>query len=118
MFARINDHKFKVKPVFTPKEIQKGMMNRKFDDSFDGMLFFMNDEDLHCFWMKNCIISLDIVFISDDEITKIHHSCPPCNSDDCKNYCGYGDKVLELPSGTCKKKGISVGDKKIGRAHV
>jgi uncharacterized membrane protein (UPF0127 family) len=48
--------------------------------------------------------------ISDNTITEIHHQCPPCESEDCESYCGEGDVVLELPSGTCKKLGIQIGD--------
>jgi uncharacterized membrane protein (UPF0127 family) len=110
MLVKVNDHKFKVTPVFTPKQIQKGMMNRKFDDSFEGMLFFMNNEDLHCFWMKNCLEFLDIVFIKDNTIARIYNNCPPCKTRECKNYCGEGNFVLELPGLTCQKLDIKEGD--------
>jgi uncharacterized membrane protein (UPF0127 family) len=58
----INNNIFKVIPLFTSKDIQQGMMRKKFDGSFDGMLFFM-DKGPHSFWMKNCLVSLDIIFI-------------------------------------------------------
>ena len=69
----------------------------------------MSDGD-HCFWMKNCIIHLDIIFISDNVITKIHHDCPPCETKDCENYCGDGDMILEIKGGSCKRYGIEEGD--------
>ena len=37
----INDNILKVKVSATPDSISKGMMGKKFDKSFDGMLFFM-----------------------------------------------------------------------------
>lgn len=110
MFVKINTQKIKIKSVITPKQISKGMMGKKFDDSFEGMLFFMNDYDNHCFWMKNCITSLDIVFIEDDTITKIYKNCDPCNEDECKHYCGYGNFVLELDGGYCDRNNIEEGD--------
>jgi len=55
MLININSETFKVKPVFTEKDTSKGMMGRKFDSSFNGMLFMMGSGQ-HCFWMKNCII--------------------------------------------------------------
>ena len=60
--------------------------------------------------MKNCIVHLDIIYINENKIVKIHHNCKPCYDDDCDSYEGYGDLVLELPGGSCKKYGISDGD--------
>jgi hypothetical protein len=75
------------------------------------MLFFQGDGD-HCFWMKNCIIPLDIIFIKDNLITKIHHNCPPCETEDCEErYCGEGNLVLEIAGGDSNKNGIKEGDK-------
>jgi uncharacterized membrane protein (UPF0127 family) len=109
MILKINDNKFKVKTMITKKDTQKGMMGRDFDSTFNGMLFLM-DQGHHGFWMKNCIIPLDIIFINGNEITKIHHNCPPCETKDCPSYVGEGDTILELKGGTCKKLGIKDGD--------
>ena len=58
----INNNLFNVKCMITKKDTEMGMMGKTFDNSFDGMLFMMGDGD-HSFWMKNCIIPLDIIFI-------------------------------------------------------
>ena len=68
MNLTINKNKFKVKTVMSSKDTSEGMMNKKFDNTFNGMLFIMS-EGQHCFWMKNCITNLDIIFIEDDVIT-------------------------------------------------
>lgn len=109
MRLSINGNKFKVKIAKSPKETQRGMMGRDFDETFNGMLFLM-DEGQHCFWMKNCIIPLDIIFIEGNVITKIHHNCKPCLSEECKNYCGTGETILELRGKTCRKLDIREGD--------
>lgn len=109
MRIKINKNKFTVKVARGEKQTSKGMMGQKFDSSFDGMLFDMGYGD-HCFWMKNCIINLDIIFIDNGEISEIHHNCPPCVTSQCKNYCGFGDLVLELEGGSCKKLKIVEGD--------
>jgi uncharacterized membrane protein (UPF0127 family) len=109
MFVKIGKNQFNVKTLVTPKEQRIGMMRKKFDDSFDGMLFLMGGDD-QCFWMKNCIIPLDILIIRNNVIVNIHHDCPPCNDDDCPSYCGNGNIVLELEGGTCEELGIEPGD--------
>lgn len=109
MKLEINNNLFDVKTLLTPKDIQKGMMGKKFD-GFDGMLFFMKNEP-HSFWMKNCVVHLDIIYISADIITKIHHNCKPCVTKECDHFKGSGDLVLELPGNTCNQYKIKQGDK-------
>ncbi|MDB0072931.1 DUF192 domain-containing protein [bacterium] len=105
----INNYGFNIKIVDKPTDIQKGMMGKKFDSTFSGMLFLMGGNE-HCFWMKNCIIPLDIIFIKNKVITKIHKDCKPCKTEDCGNFCGEGNIVLELPSGSCDKMNFKVGN--------
>ena len=109
MKININDLSLNAKLAISREEKEKGMMNKRFDDTFNAMLFIM-DTPRSCFWMKNCIISLDIIMIQDNVITKIHHNCPPCKTKECKNYCGEGDMILELQGGTCKELNIKIGD--------
>lgn len=109
MKVRINDNYFNVKVLVDKKSQSIGMMGKKFDSTFEGLLFLM-DTDKQCFWMKNCIIALDIIMIKKDVIVNIHHNCPPCNEEPCPSYCGNGNIVLELEGGTCENLGIEPGD--------
>jgi uncharacterized membrane protein (UPF0127 family) len=109
MIIDINSSKFKVKIAATRDAIQNGMMKKRFNKDFDGMLFLMGSGD-HSFWMRNCIVPLDIIFIDGNEITKIHSNCEPCHEKNCQNYEGFGDLVLELEGGTCESLGIEEGD--------
>jgi len=45
MFLTINNNIFDVKCLLTQKDIEEGMMNKKFNGDFDGLLFFMDDRD-------------------------------------------------------------------------
>jgi uncharacterized membrane protein (UPF0127 family) len=63
-----------------------------------------------CFWMKNCIIPLDIIMIKNNVIVNIHSDCPPCTDEDCPSYCGMGNIVLELKGGSCERLNIQPGD--------
>lgn len=85
------------------------MMGRKFDESFDCLLFIMGGKN-QSFWMKNCIIPLDIIMIHNNTITKIHHDCLPCEDDFCPTYKGPGNIVMELRGGSCEELGIEEGD--------
>jgi len=110
MNVRINKNIFKVKTLIDKKSQSIGMMGKKFDKNFEGLLFLMEGKR-QCFWMKNCIIPLDIIIIKNNHIARIHHNCPPCTTKECGHFCGQGNIVLELPAGTCEKLGIQKGDK-------
>ena len=112
---KINKHIFHTKIVKNKKDVIKGMMGSKFDGAFKAMLFispFAHPNQPHYFWMKNCIIPLDIIFIQNGKISGIQHNCPPChlaNSVNCPRYYGVGELVLEVEGGTCKALNIKKG---------
>lgn len=106
----IKDKTFNVKLAKTEEELKTGMAFQTFNENFNGMLFMLKNER-HCFWMKNCIIPLDIIFIKNKKITKIYHNCQPCIDGNCDNLCGYGDMVLEIAAGTCEKYNITEASK-------
>ena len=109
MNVKIGKNIFSVKTLIDKKSQSIGMMGKKFSSDKEGLLFLMKG-DKQCFWMKNCIIPLDIIMISNNVINKIHHNCPPCNEGNCPSYCGNGNIVLELSGGSCEKFGIDEGD--------
>jgi uncharacterized membrane protein (UPF0127 family) len=109
MKVKINQNIFKIKALVDKKSQAIGMMGKKFDKTFNGLLFLMGKKK-QCFWMKNCIIPLDIIIIKNNVIVNIHHDCPPCQSEDCPSYCGNGNIVLELAGGSCERLKIQPGD--------
>ena len=110
--AHISNLEFKTKVLKTPNETRLGMMGKRFNGAFDALLFVMNRTE-SAFWMKNCIVPLDVVFINNGIITKIHHNCPPCTAtttaEECVTYPGIGNLVMELPGGECKRLRIRAG---------
>lgn len=109
MRIKINNKIFKTKLAVTKNERARGMSKKRFTDEYDSMLFIQNDGN-HCFWMNECIIPLDIIFIKNNTITKIHHNCQPCIGDECKSLCGQGEMVLEIEGGSCDKYDIKEGN--------
>lgn len=106
--VRIGDTTYKAEYLSEPHDIQKGMMGREF---LDGCMVFKMGMGHHSFWMKNCLIPLDIVFVNKGTISRIHHNCPPVQSGilNPPKYTGIGDHVIEFPGGTCSK--FKVGDR-------
>jgi len=86
-----------VEVMSTPNATSTGMMGRENLDG--GMLFVFPEVSERSFWMKDCLISLDIIFIINNKVTKVHRNCPPCYENKCESYYGVGDKVLEVSSG-------------------
>jgi uncharacterized membrane protein (UPF0127 family) len=92
----------------TPNKRNQGMMGRK--NLQGGMLFIFPHIQELSFWMKNCLISLDIIFIIDNNITHIERNALPCTYTHCPHYVGIGNKVVELPAGMVEKMGVEKGD--------
>jgi uncharacterized membrane protein (UPF0127 family) len=107
MSVIINGLKFPAEYMSKPEEIEKGMMDR---DTLDGCMVFKLNKGHHSFWMKNCKIALDIVFVHNNRISKIHPNCPPAepHSMNPPRYTGIGDHVIEFPAGIASK--FKVGD--------
>ncbi len=108
MKAIINNQEIPLQIMFTPHSRGVGMMGKNKLDG--GMLFPFGEIGERSFWMKNCIIPLDILFISGNKINHISRNCPPCEEKYCPSYQGVGDKVLELNGGYCDTNGIKEGD--------
>lgn len=56
----------RVEVVATPPLIQKGLMFRQHLPEDAGMLFLMEEESVHTFYMRNTLIPLDMIFIGGD----------------------------------------------------
>lgn len=106
--VKLKDKVLTSKVCVTPQQIEEGMMGKTFSD-FQSMVFLMNKLS-HSFWMKDCVIPLDILFIKNNVVNKIHRDCPPCSGEDCESYTGIGNIILELPGGYCKENSILEGD--------
>ena len=97
----------------TLEERKLGLMHRESLDENKGMLFIFEDELPRTFWMKNTLIPLDIIFISEDlEIINIKQA-EPCINDHCRVYSSEGNAkyVLEVNRGFSERNGINSGNK-------
>lgn len=108
MCVIINNQKFPAEYLSTPEELSHGMMGR---DKLDGCMVFKMGRGHHSFWMKDTLIPLDIVFVLNNRISRIHQNCPVPDSHQMTlpRYTGIGDHVIEFPGGTSSN--WKVGDK-------
>lgn len=89
---------------------QQGLMHRKSMDENRGMLFIFPIAQEHAFWMKNTLISLDIIFTDKDKkIIKIHKSTTPHSTKSLPSGSPTMF-VVEVNAGYTDKYGVSEGD--------
>ncbi|MCS6854120.1 MAG: DUF192 domain-containing protein, partial [Elioraea sp.] len=104
-------HVFRVEVARTPDQQTVGLMFRESVPEDGGMLFDWGSPRESSMWMKNTLVSLDMLFIAADG--RIHriaertvpHSLAPISSR------GPVRATLELAAGTAERLGIRVGDR-------
>jgi hypothetical protein len=110
-------HRFMAEVARTPQEKGRGLMYRQSLDK-DRCMFFLYDEDSpHQIWMKNCLISLDVVWVdAEGRVVDLQENVPPCSplkGDDCPVYGAMIDSrhFVEFPVGTLRRLGLHKGDR-------
>lgn len=99
----------------TQQEQSTGLMYRTQLAANRGMLFVFSPPRPVSFWMKNTLIPLDMVFVSNGVVKHIIAKVPPCQTSSCP---GYGpdpkieiDSVIELSSGRAAELRLKIGDR-------
>lgn len=106
--------KFTVEVADTPQKRAEGLMFREnIPDDF-GMLFIFESEDYQSFWMKNCKVSLDIIYLNGGkEIVDMYINVPPCKEEPCASYPSRerAQYVLELRGKRALELKLKNGDR-------
>ena len=111
--AQISGQIINLEVAKTPKEQAMGLMYRTELPDDQGMLFSFDPPRKVNFWMKNCKISLDMIFIRFGIVKAIALDVPPCLADPCPVY-GSGvrvDQVIEVRGGRIRELDLRVGDR-------
>lgn len=109
----IGPEKFVVEISDTMEKQRLGLMYRQFIPDNYGMLFVYHHEEFRGFWMKNCLVNLDIIYLDrNKQIINIHTAVPPCKNDPCKTYASErpAQYVLELRANRSKELNLKPGD--------
>jgi uncharacterized membrane protein (UPF0127 family) len=108
-----NGTKVSVEVADTDGARARGLMFRETLAPDRGMLFLFEKPGLHPFWMKNTLISLDILWLDGSgAIVSIAHAVPPCTGERCPYYSPDKEAcaVVEVTSGFTKHHHVNVGD--------
>ncbi|OCR01342.1 hypothetical protein BCD67_12395 [Oscillatoriales cyanobacterium USR001] len=111
--AKIGGKLINLEVTKTPQEQAMGLMYRTSLADDRGMLFSFSPAQTVAFWMKNCKISLDMIFLHNGVVKTIAANSPPCNAEPCPTYSSKTsvDQVIELRGGRAAQLGIKVGDR-------
>lgn len=109
----------------TPSTRQRGLMFRQTLGPNEGMVFLFERPGSYPFWMQNCLIAIDIIWLDPDfRVLSIAHAASPCRLPDCAPPCGSPECptyphdgqalfVIEVASGFAKQHGLQKGDRVI-----
>lgn len=109
----IGSEKFVVEIADTFEKHRTGLMFRQSIPDDFGMLFVHNREEYRSYWMKNCLVNLDIIYLDKNkQIINIHIAAPPCKMEPCKGYPSErpAQYVLELRANRAKELNLKPGD--------
>jgi uncharacterized membrane protein (UPF0127 family) len=111
----------------TEAKWQRGLMFRTSLEPYQGMLFVYHTPASYPIWMRNCLFSMDIIWLDEEaRVLSIAASVPPCRLDDCtppcnSNVCpeytheGMAKYVVEVAAGFAETHGVKVGDQVVLR---
>lgn len=108
------DYTIQLEIAKTRHEREKGLMFRKNLSKHQGMLFIFPDEKGQAFWMKNTLISLDILWVDrEKKIVYYFDEVPPCYTATCPLYeppsSIQAPYVIEIQAGLRKKLKLNMG---------
>lgn len=92
-------------------EKKKGLMFVKRMDFNTGALFNYDNSGIHCVWMKNTYIPLELIYLNEKfEIVELIKNMKPF---DLENKCNTkpAKYFIEVNKGFIKSKNLKIGDK-------
>ena len=95
----------------TDQEKEKGLMNRPSLAENRGMVFVFRPARQITFWMKDTLISLDMIFINKGKIVKIAKNAAPNQTTTLYPSDALVTEVVEVNGGFTDKYMIKAGDR-------
>ena len=93
----------------------RGYMFRERVGPREGMLFLFDESAHHSFWMKNCKVALDIIWLDEEfRVVEIAHDRQPCiDGEKCPSALPMraARHVLEVAAGIAEAEELQRGDR-------
>lgn len=98
----------------TWQQQERGLMGRTALAPDSGMLFVFSADQPVAFWMKNTLISLDMVFVASDGVVRSVAAAVPTPAPGVSDAAiprepGVAKYVIELAAGEAARAGIAAG---------
>jgi uncharacterized membrane protein (UPF0127 family) len=106
---------FTVEIAADPESRRLGYMFREHVGPREGMLFVFDEVQHHGFWMKNCKVALDMIWLDEQmRVVDVAHDRQPCPAEGpCPSVLPMRGAryVLELAGGTARRESVAIGDR-------
>jgi uncharacterized membrane protein (UPF0127 family) len=96
----------------TNAERARGLMQRAEVPPGTGMIFFFEVPGRHAFWMYNCLVALDLVWVDPQgTVIDVKVAAPPCPAEPCDSYgpSGNASMVIEVAAHEAARLGLVPG---------
>lgn len=104
-------HTLDLELALTDSDKATGLMNRTYLEAGTGMLFIFDQPQPLTFWMKNTLISLDIIFLDAElKVTNIHKYTIPNQTAQTYSATTPAQYVIETNAGWADQVQLSPGD--------
>jgi len=107
-------HSFSLEVAADDLSRQKGYMERESVGPREGMIFVFDEDAIHSFWMKDCKVALDMVWLdAEGHVVWIAANRKPCPAvGDCPSIVPPRPAryVIEFAAGTSAKESLKPGD--------
>lgn len=97
----------------TPDQQIQGFMYRTIIPRSRGILFEITPPKIAELSMQNMLVSVDMIFLKDEQINLIRLAVPTCNQNICPTYSSNTvvDQVIELAATRTLELGLKIGDR-------
>ncbi len=96
----IGEETFKLEVAANEKSRAKGLMNREKIDEHGGMIFIYKRAQLRSFWMKNCLVDIDLLYLDGrGRIVSMHKLKKEPLRGENESVVEYERRLKRYPSG-------------------